>query len=145
MAYFVPSQHVEGLCCTFRYGCVYSVPMGTSITVDTIGERLTIARMRRGVTKKALAEAVGIERRTLARWEANKSVPDLDSSVKIAGVLQVDLLWLAGLPDGEAPEPGPAVGSSTPRVRQLELVGRADRSRARLVTVPAPLVGDAAA
>lgn len=50
--------------------------------------RLSIARRRRGLTKKALAELVGVEWRTISAYEAKEFLPSEDLVAKLSSVLK---------------------------------------------------------
>lgn len=50
--------------------------------------RLSIARRRRGLTKKALAERVGVEWRTISAYEAKEFLPSEDLVSKLSSVLK---------------------------------------------------------
>jgi Zn-dependent peptidase ImmA (M78 family)/DNA-binding XRE family transcriptional regulator len=49
--------------------------------------RLSLARKRRGLTKKRLAELVGVTPRTILRYEIGEIAPQEDTEAKIAAVL----------------------------------------------------------
>lgn len=49
--------------------------------------RLTLARHRNRLTKKALAEALGLDQKTIIRYETEGQIPSKDSLVAIARVL----------------------------------------------------------
>jgi Zn-dependent peptidase ImmA (M78 family)/DNA-binding XRE family transcriptional regulator len=50
--------------------------------------RLSLARKRRGLTKKGLAQRVGVTPRAILRYEIGETAPQDDTLAKIAGVLQ---------------------------------------------------------
>ena len=53
------------------------------------------------MTQEALAEAVGVARQTIAKWETEESAPDLEMSGRLAGVLEVSLDDLVNAPADE--------------------------------------------
>lgn len=59
-------------------------------------QRLTDARTQRGLTKAALARAVGITDISVGDFELRGKTPALDTAVKIAHVLGVTVDWLCG-------------------------------------------------
>lgn len=65
-----------------------------------IGENILTARKHAGLTQEALAEAVGVSRQTIAKWEAGESTPDLDMAGALAKALEISLddLVQIGLP-----------------------------------------------
>lgn len=52
------------------------------------GQRLAVARLRRGHTKRTLAAALGVTERTVFNWERGEIAPDMFTSQKIAEFLQ---------------------------------------------------------
>ena len=66
-----------------------------------IGKNLQKLRKQKSLTQEALAEAVGVARQTIAKWEAGESTPDLDLSGRLASALEVTLDDLVNAPEGE--------------------------------------------
>ena len=66
-----------------------------------IGRNLQKLRKQRNLTQEALAEAVGVARQTIAKWEAEESAPDLDLAGSLASALNVSLDDLVNAPEGE--------------------------------------------
>ncbi len=66
-----------------------------------IGKNLQKLRRQRGMTQEALAEAVGVARQTIAKWETEESAPDLEMSGRLAGVLEVSLDDMVNAPADE--------------------------------------------
>ena len=66
-----------------------------------IGKNLQKLRKQRNLTQEALAEAVGVSRQTIAKWEAEESTPDLEMSGRLAEVLEVSLDDLVNAPEYE--------------------------------------------
>nr|AHF25607.1 putative Cro/CI family transcriptional regulator [uncultured bacterium Contigcl_23] len=66
-----------------------------------IGKNLQKLRKQKSLTQEALAEAVGVARQTIAKWESEESTPDLEMSGKLASVLNVSLDDLVYAPEGE--------------------------------------------
>ena len=66
-----------------------------------IGKNLQKLRKQRSLTQEALAEAVGVARQTIAKWETEESTPDLEMSGRLASVLNVSLDDLVNAPDSE--------------------------------------------
>ena len=56
----------------------------------SFGEKLRQARKRRGLTQKALAEAVQARHNSVSNWEAEKNQPDSDTIRRLCAVLEVD-------------------------------------------------------
>jgi transcriptional regulator with XRE-family HTH domain len=59
-------------------------------------ERLKVLRESRKLTQARLAELIGVNPRAYNRWERGNFVPQLDTLIKIADVLQVSLAELSG-------------------------------------------------
>ena len=66
-----------------------------------IGKNLQKLRKQKSLTQEALAEAVGVARQTIAKWETEESTPDLEMSGKLAAVLEVSLDDLVNAPEDE--------------------------------------------
>ncbi|MBR2602442.1 MAG: helix-turn-helix domain-containing protein [Clostridia bacterium] len=66
-----------------------------------IGKNLQKLRKQKSMTQEALAEAVGVARQTIAKWEAGESTPDLEISGRLASALEVTLDDLVNAPEGE--------------------------------------------
>lgn len=56
----------------------------------SFGQRLRAARKKRGMTQKALAEAVGARHNSVSNWEQDLNRPDTDTVRRLCDVLQVD-------------------------------------------------------
>ena len=66
-----------------------------------ICENIQILRKKRNLTQEALAEAVGVTRQTVAKWESGESAPDLPLAGKLASALDVTLDELVEAPREE--------------------------------------------
>jgi transcriptional regulator with XRE-family HTH domain len=67
-----------------------NVPTGT-----TIAQRLTTARQTAGLTNEQLAEAVGVDRKTVTRWQSDGAGSiKAEKLLLLADVLDVDATWL---------------------------------------------------
>ena len=66
-----------------------------------IGKNLQKLRKQKSLTQEALAEAVGVARQTIAKWEAGESTPDLEISGRLASALAVTLDDLVNAPEDE--------------------------------------------
>ncbi|MBQ6506843.1 MAG: helix-turn-helix domain-containing protein [Clostridia bacterium] len=66
-----------------------------------IGKNLQKLRKQKSLTQEALAEAVGVARQTIAKWEAGESTPDLEISGRLASALEVTLDDLVNAPEYE--------------------------------------------
>lgn len=65
------------------------------MSVETsTGSRIERTRSQLGLSVPQLADRVGVERRTLETWEKDESEPRGVKLLKLAGVLQVPMIWL---------------------------------------------------
>ena len=55
----------------------------------SVGERIHLARRRKSIDAKDLAEMIGVHRNTLGRWEKGDGEPSLTQGLAIASVLGV--------------------------------------------------------
>ncbi len=60
----------------------------------SIGSRIREARLRKGISQRALGEAVGATRGTIANYEADISEPKSDMFSKLASVLDISTDYL---------------------------------------------------
>lgn len=57
----------------------------------TVIDRLIEERHRRGMTQKELASATGLTQSVIARLEGKKTVPQLDTLLRVAAALELTL------------------------------------------------------
>ena len=72
-------------------------------------ERLYQLRKGRGISQEELANAVGVSRQAVQKWEAGASTPDLNNLSALAGYFSVTLDYLVRGVEPEAPQAAPAV------------------------------------
>ena len=65
-----------------------------SAEAATFGDRVTGAREARGMTRRQLAERLGVRVKTLEAWEEDRADPRANKLQMLAGVLGVSLMWL---------------------------------------------------
>lgn len=82
--------------------CPYNAPMpgdsnGAKKERSPIGERIALARKRKGLTQKELADLMGVTQQSIASWE--RSIPSIGSNVlaQLASILEVSSDELLGL------------------------------------------------
>lgn len=56
-----------------------------------IGERIFRLRTQRGLSQEELAEALGVSRQSVSKWETNASVPELEKIMKMCELFGVSL------------------------------------------------------
>ena len=88
----------------------------------TLGERIYAQRAARNLPQAALAEALGVSRQSVSKWETDASVPDLDKLVGLCELFEIsmDELVRGEEPAEEAPPPEetpPPAASETRPVR----------------------------
>lgn len=57
----------------------------------TIGRKLQALRNARNVSQESLAEAIGVSRQAVAKWEADQSLPELDKIISISDYYRVGI------------------------------------------------------
>lgn len=73
-----------------------------------ISDRIQSLRKAKGITQEQLADAVGVSRQAVSKWEAEQSVPDLERVVAMAEYFDVTTDYiLRGM------EPAPKKGSGS--------------------------------
>ena len=61
-----------------------------------IAEKIKTARNRAGMSQQELADAIHVSRSAVAKWEADKGIPDIENLKAIAGLFGMTLDTLAG-------------------------------------------------
>ena len=61
-----------------------------------LGSNLFNARKKSGLSQEAVAEKLGVSRQTISKWEKNLSVPDADTLIRLAEILEVSVSELLG-------------------------------------------------
>ena len=76
-----------------------------------ISDRIQSLRKARGITQEQLADAVGVSRQAVSKWEAEQSVPNLERIVAMAEYFDVTtdylLRGIEPAPDVRAPRTSP--------------------------------------
>ena len=68
----------------------------------TLAEKIYQARKKAGLSQEALADALGVTRQAVSKWETGKSVPDTENLRRMAQVLAVSADYF--LEEAPAPE-----------------------------------------
>lgn len=66
---------------------------------DTLAHRMKVARAEARMDQQALADAAGISKDSVARYETGRNVPSLDKAFDMAVALGVSIDSLVGLPE----------------------------------------------
>jgi transcriptional regulator with XRE-family HTH domain len=61
---------------------------------EQVGDRIRSLRRGQRITQDALGEAVGVDRKTISRWENGHHPMDIDQAHQIARALAVPPAWL---------------------------------------------------
>ncbi|MCV0397033.1 MAG: helix-turn-helix domain-containing protein [Rhizobiaceae bacterium] len=109
---------------------------------DTLGGRLSRTRDAVGMSATALARRVGVKPATILAWESDRSEPNVEKLSLLAGVLDVNMIWLLhGVGDAPTDEIGPdplaAISVQLERLRRIhedtgQIIERLHRELARL-------------
>ena len=78
------------------------------------GEIIAEARKKKGYTQETLAEALGVTRQAVSRWESGSAYPETENLVRLAKLLDLDLNYLL---KGEQSETPPANTAERSNVR----------------------------
>ncbi len=70
-----------------------------------IGEKIVALRRAAALSQEELAEAVGVSRQAVAKWETGESVPEIDRLVRLATLFAVSVDSLVRDEDSCAPVP----------------------------------------
>lgn len=61
-----------------------------------LGENLKTLRKKKGFSQEELATRIHVVRQTVSKWEKNLSVPDADTLIRLAEILEVSVSELLG-------------------------------------------------
>ena len=61
-----------------------------------VGENLKTLRKQKGFSQEELATRLHVVRQTISKWEKNLSVPDADTLIRLAEILEVSVSELLG-------------------------------------------------
>lgn len=70
-----------------------------------LGQRIKALREERGISQEALAEALGVSRQAVAKWESGASRPSTGNLLALCRVLEVPLETFTGIVPEGAEEP----------------------------------------
>ena len=74
----------------------------------SLGTNICRLRTANNLSQGELAEALGVSRQSVSKWETDASVPELDKLVKLASLFGVTLDQLVTGETPPIPEPSPA-------------------------------------
>jgi HTH-type transcriptional regulator, cell division transcriptional repressor len=109
---------------------------------DTLGGRLSRTRDAQGLSVALLARRVGVKPKTIQDWENDRSEPGVERLSLLAGVLNVNLVWLLhGVGDAPTDDIGPdplaAIEAQLERLKRMhadtgQIIERMQRELNRL-------------
>ena len=109
---------------------------------DTLGGRLSRTRDAQGMSIAVLARRVGVKPKTIQDWENDRSEPGVDRLSLLAGVLNVNLVWLLhGVGDAPVDDIGPdpllAIAAQLEKLKRMhadtgQIIERLQRELTRL-------------
>lgn len=77
-------------------------PVRGGAHMANVGKNIRILRTRKKMTQDALAEKLFVSRQTVSNYETGKTRPDIDTLVKIADIMEVDVnVLIHGMPSQE--------------------------------------------
>ncbi len=86
----------------------------------TIGGRIEAARHQLGFSVNQLARRIGVQRKTLENWENDRSEPRVDKLMKLAGVVQMPMIWLLTGDRPQAQEYAPVLPETAKIAQKLD-------------------------
>ena len=67
------------------------------MTEMRIGEKIRRLRIQKGMSQARLGEALSVSQDTVSLWETGKSLPDIETLVRICAIFDVTSDYLLGL------------------------------------------------
>ena len=86
----------------------------------TLGDRIEQARRAKGFDLPQLARRIAVKTTTLRNWESDRSEPRPEKLTKLAGLLDVPLIWLLTGETPEAARPVADIAGTAAIARKLE-------------------------
>ena len=96
-AYFIGSCANVNLHCLphSSYHAIFDLPRQRSGTIIFTENEKTL-RKNKGICKEAISTRLHVVRQTISKWEKNLSVPDADTLIRLAEILEVSVSELLG-------------------------------------------------
>ena len=99
------------------------------------GENLKTLRKQKGFSQEELATRLHVVRQTISKWEKNLSVPDADTLIRLAEILEVSVSELLGAKI-ENENPASDVAEQLSRINeQLAIKNRRSRRIWKIVAI----------
>ena len=64
-----------------------------------ISKRIKELRDKKEISQRDLAKSLGLSQQVVAKWENNKSKPDIETFKKLSAIFEVDIKYLLGETD----------------------------------------------
>ena len=64
------------------------------MAIDTLAERIKVARMKKGMSKNSLASLLNVAVPSIVSWEAGRTTPNIDMVIKLANALSTPIEFL---------------------------------------------------
>ena len=107
-----------------------------------LGEKLAALRKQRGLSQMDAAEALGVSRQAVSRWEVGASAPGMDNLLALSKLYGVSLDTLVGDAEpGAAPEAEPKAPGAETAPGTQEAEAQLGAALAAVLLVAALLVG----
>ncbi len=91
--------------------------------MTTLGSKLSALRRARGLSQEQLAEAIGVSRQAVSKWELDAAAPEIDKIKSLADFYGVTTDYLlrtdAEAPPAPTPPSNSAAGQSHPLARRI--------------------------
>lgn len=101
-----------------------------------LGERIYQLRTQKNFSQEALAEALGVSRQSISKWETGSSVPELDKIVKLSEIFEVSLDELITGKEKSAEETVPTPPPQTePKIIYVEKPVRSSLTAAQILGI----------
>jgi len=71
---------------------------------DTLGQRIQSYRKASGLSQEALGEQLQVSRQAVSKWEADSTIPELDSLIAMSRIFHVSVGQLLGVEPMEPPQ-----------------------------------------
>lgn len=79
-----------------------------------LSEKIVALRKSRGLSQEALAQALGVSRQAVSRWEMGSAMPDAANILQLSKLFAVTADYLLNDSDGDAPAAAPPQPGKSP-------------------------------
>jgi len=92
-----------------------------------VGQKLKEQRLKQNETQESVANKLGVSRQTISNWENGKTLPDIDSLIKLSQIYQLSIdelfdVTVSSTVEATHEESATAtIGSSSSKVLQMTL------------------------